>query len=151
MISAKYNRIVATLAILLGCTRVPDDVSLTLRQVAWPGPRAVEVKVTAQHLEITATIQGRVVDHRLVRITTTQSNELRHLFWRSWENQPATRRVPRLVDGVLVEQFWQGPERTWHISTRGPLTGYEKSAFTYLNRLLPTPYRFPLRLGFRQE
>lgn len=136
-------------ALLVGCAGPSPDLSLTVRQTAWPGRRGLEVAVREQQMEVTATILGKVVDRRVIRISKDQYEELRRLFWQSWKHQPSTRHVPPLVDGVLVEQVWEGPERTWRVSTRGPLTTDERAAFTYLNPLLPAPYRFPLQLGLR--
>jgi hypothetical protein len=133
---------------VMACGRPPAELSLTLVQTAWPGRKSVEVVVQAQKLEVTARIRDQVIDRRAVAITAEQSSELRHLFWRAWRNQPEPRRVPHVMDGVLIEQVWEGPERSWRVSTRGPLTKRESDAFSYLNPLLPALYRFPLKLGF---
>ena len=141
--------ILAFVALLtIGCARPQEEVSLTLFQTAWPGRKSVEVVVREQKLEVTARIRDKVVDRRAVSISRKQADEVRRLFWRAWRNQPTVRRVPRLMDGILVEQLWEGPERSWRVSTRGPLTKHESDAFGYLNPLLPPPYRFPLKLGF---
>jgi hypothetical protein len=141
----------AMFALLAGCTQPSPDASLTVRQVAWPGRRAVEVAVGEQRLEVTATIRDSIVDRQVIPISKDQSDQLRRLFWRALQNQPPARHVPALVDGILVEQVWQGPERAWRVSTRGPLTKYESNAFNYLNPLLPAAYRFRLRLGLHAE
>jgi hypothetical protein len=82
----KRNYFALAFALLVGCSKVYTDVSLTVRQVAWPGPRTVEVIVRERQLEVTAAIQDKVVDRRVVRISENQSDELKRLFWRSWQN-----------------------------------------------------------------
>jgi hypothetical protein len=141
--------VIAALAIC--CSRPRPDLSLTLLQTAWPGQKSVEVVVGAQKLELTARVGNQVVDRRAVPISPQESEKLRELFWRAWRNQPISQNVPRLMDGILVEQLWDGPERSWRVSTRGPLTKYESAAFEYLNSHLPPVYRFPLELGFEHH
>lgn len=144
-------RIAASLLLFAACSRPSSDVSLTIRQVAWPGEKAVQVVVKEQELDVTASAGRKVIDHVVVRVSEAQSDEVRRLFWKSWKHQPSARHVPRVLDGLVIEQLWEGPERAWRVSTRGPLTPYEYEALNYLNPLLPPPYRFPLRLGFRHR
>lgn len=148
---SRRSLLVVVTVLVVGCTRPGPELTLTLVQTAWPGRKSVEVAVREQKLEVTAKIRDQVVDRRIVSISDEQSHEVRRLFWRAWRNQPETRPVPRLVDGILFEQLWEGPERSWRVSTRGPLTKHESDAFTYLNPLLPPVYRFPLKLGFPRD
>jgi hypothetical protein len=143
--------LLAVVLVVIGCSRPRAELSLTLIQTAWPGRKSVEVVVREQKLEVAAKVRGEVIDRRTVSISQAQSDELRRLFWRAWRNQPESRRVPRLMDGLLVEQLWDGPERSWRVATRGPLTKHESEAFAYLNQLLPEVYRFPLKLGFARS
>jgi hypothetical protein len=131
------------------CTRVSPDLALAVRQTAWPDSRAIEVAVDERQLNVTASVRRVVTDRRTIAITREQSQDLRRQFWRAWQHQPATRHTPRLMDGVLVEQVWSGPERTWQVGTKGPLTSYERDALRSLNQYLPEQYRFSLELGYR--
>src|ERR1700753_4112094 len=99
------------------CARVSPDLALTVRWTAWPGSRSVEVIVQHQQLEVTASLRRIIFDRRVINITPEQSEDLRRKFWRAWQHQPGPRHVPELMDGVLIEEIWHGPECTWQVGT----------------------------------
>jgi hypothetical protein len=140
------------MVLLSGCGRKEPspDLRLTLRQID-SDFTTVEVVVGDRRLDVSRSKKNAPVEKRAIAISVAESEELRRLFWHAWRNQPETRHVPRIMDGVLLEQWWRGPERSWRVSIRGALTSEDRAAFERLNAFLPPPNRFAIDFGSHRQ
>ena len=148
------NRRLLLVSVLLaaGCLsrEPPANVPLTLRQVSTTSATIVEMDVGEEQLAITVYKRRQMVEKRSVSISNAQSAELRRLFWRAWRNQPKHEGRP-IADGILLEQIWKGPQRSWTVSIAGALTKEDRAAFERVNVLVPEPYRFAVDWGSHQK